>query len=78
MPSLTSYQTFTYSDLMRLQNEFNFSASTWVKLRELPSPYSFDEALLLCEDSQGYWLTWVPDFGEVKLHPSQFSKIDSN
>ncbi|MGV2388850.1 MAG UNVERIFIED_CONTAM: hypothetical protein LVR29_12945 [Microcystis novacekii LVE1205-3] len=27
-------------------------ANTWVQLRMLPSPYSFDEALLLCEQDQ--------------------------
>lgn len=39
----------------------------WVKLTELPSPYSFDEALLLCETEPGYWLAWVPDFGELLI-----------
>jgi hypothetical protein len=39
----------------------------WVRLTELPSPYSFDEALLLCETEPGYWLAWVPDFGELLI-----------
>jgi hypothetical protein len=39
----------------------------WVRLRELPSPYSFDEALLLCETEPGNWLAWVPDFGELLI-----------
>ncbi|GBE90498.1 hypothetical protein [Nostoc cycadae] len=49
----------------------------WVRLLELPSPYSFDEALLLCQVSADEWLAWVPDHGEVKLHSSQWSMINS-
>ncbi len=46
--------------------------STWVKLLELPSPFSFDEALLLCQNSQDEWLAWIPDYGEAVLHTRQF------
>lgn len=46
--------------------------STWVKLLQLPTPYSFDEALLLCQESEERWLAWVPDCGEVVLHRSEF------
>lgn len=46
--------------------------STWVKLLELPSPFSFDEALLLCELSESEWLAWIPDCGETVLHTRQF------
>ncbi|ARI83171.1 Genome sequencing data, contig C319 (fragment) [Microcystis aeruginosa PCC 9808] len=38
----------------------------------LPSPYSFDEALLLCEQDQGRWVAWIPDFGEIILIEGQF------
>lgn len=51
--------------------EPRLSSSTWVKLRDLPSPYSSDEALLLCEAEEGRWVAWVPDFGEIVLDPSQ-------
>ncbi|MCA2620995.1 MULTISPECIES: hypothetical protein [unclassified Microcystis] len=47
-------------------------ANTWVQLRMLPSPYSFDEALLLCEQDQGRWVAWIPDFGEIILIEGQF------
>lgn len=47
--------------------------SVWVHLLELPSPYSCDEALLLCQVSPDEWLAWVPDHGEVKLNTKQFS-----
>ncbi len=46
-------------------------ANTWVHLQELPSPYSFSEALLLCPqtDPQGenQWVVWIPDHGEAVL-----------
>lgn len=42
-------------------------ANTWVHLQELPSPYSFSEALLLCPQDQDHWLVWIPDHGEALL-----------
>ncbi|BAY31648.1 hypothetical protein NIES37_08660 [Tolypothrix tenuis PCC 7101] len=48
-------------------------ASRWVKLLQLPNPYSFDEALLLCAVSKHEWLAWIPDHGEVVLHISEFT-----
>lgn len=50
-------------------------ASTWVQLKELPSPYSHDEALLLCKHSESEWVVWIPDHGEMILHQSQFGEI---
>jgi hypothetical protein len=41
--------------------------STWVRLREAPSPYSSTEALLLCREGLNQWLAWVPDYGEISL-----------
>jgi hypothetical protein len=57
------------SDLKSLQD---FQSNSWVKLSELPNPYSFDEALLLCQVSRDQWLVWIPDHGEAQLHISQF------
>lgn len=51
-------------------------SSTWVKLQKCPSPYSYDEALLLCQHSDTEWIAWVPDYGEIVLHRSQFSQIN--
>ncbi|MEH2152526.1 hypothetical protein [Nostoc sp.] len=50
-----------------------FKASTWVNLLQLPNPFSFDEALLLCPVSADEWLAWVPDYGEAILNIRQFS-----
>lgn len=52
--------------------EEKLQPSTWVKLLELPSPLSFDEALLLCQCSESEWLAWIPDHGEAVLHTRQF------
>lgn len=52
--------------------EQELQPSTWVKLLELPSPFSFDEALLLCKCSDSEWLAWIPDWGETVLHTRQF------
>lgn len=67
--------------LLRLhpQHWSNLSAVTqtsiWVRLREQPSPYCQDEALLLCQHSEMEWLVWIPDYGEIVLHRSQFSPL---
>jgi hypothetical protein len=44
----------------------------WVKLMRLPTDMSFDEALLLCQESEDVWLAWVPDFGEIRLNRNEF------
>lgn len=49
-------------------------AATWVKLQELPNPYSHDEALLLCQHSDTEWIVWIPDHGEMILHRCQLSE----
>lgn len=48
----------------------------WVKLLELPSDYSHDEALLLCQQSADQWVAWVPQHGEVVLHSHQFCSLN--
>ncbi|MEH2085374.1 hypothetical protein [Nostoc sp.] len=50
-----------------------FRVSTWVNLLQLPNPFSFDEALLLCPVSADEWLAWIPDHGEAILNIRQFS-----
>ena len=50
-----------------------FATSRWVKLLQLPNPFSFDEALLLCQVSEDEWLAWIPDHGEAILHNRDFS-----
>jgi hypothetical protein len=52
-------------------------SNAWVKLRELPSIYSHDEALLLCQLGKDEWLGWVPDHGEAVLYEHQF-EVDGN
>jgi hypothetical protein len=53
------------NDLLLLNLEYQ--PSTWVRLLKRPSPFSFEEGLLLCQCSEHEWLTWVPDYGEVTV-----------
>ncbi len=59
----------------QLRTELEEPSSTWVKLQEPPSPYSHDEALLLCQHSDTEWIAWIPDYGEIVIHRGQFSEI---
>ena len=56
-------------------SELKCQSSRWVKLQEQPSPYSHDEALLLCQHSDTEWIAWVPDYGEIAIHRCQFHEI---
>ncbi len=49
-----------------------FAPSTWVQMREKPNPYSYDQALLLCQVTEDEWVAWVPDHGEMVLYRHQF------
>ncbi len=48
-------------------------AHTWVQLRDPLSEYSDDQALLLCQDEDG-WVAWVPGYGEAHLSREQILK----
>jgi hypothetical protein len=50
-------------------------AATWVKIQKLPSPYSYDEALLLCQHSETEWIVWIPDHGEMIIHRSELGEV---
>lgn len=49
-----------------------YEPSTWVRLRQPPTAFSFDEAWLLCECDSDRWLAWVPDYGEIMLTTDEF------
>jgi len=49
-----------------------FAPSTWVKLFNPPTAFSFDEAWLLCQSSEEKWLAWIPDYGEILLRTDEF------
>ena len=57
------------------QSQQAFKPDSWVKLLELPSSFSFDEALLVCQISENEWIAWIPDHGETVLNTSQFCQI---
>lgn len=50
-------------------------SGTWVQLSQLPSPFSYEQALLLCQQADDRWVAWAPDFGEINLHSSQFQAL---
>jgi hypothetical protein len=47
----------------------------WVQLLLRPNPFSFDQALLLCEASDHEWLAWIPDYGEMMLDTDIFCRL---
>ncbi|MUG95806.1 hypothetical protein F7734_26995 [Scytonema sp. UIC 10036] len=55
-----------------LYPSYSIDSNNWVKLVELPSLYSCDEALLLCQISEDEWSAWIPDHGEAVLNSKQF------
>lgn len=50
-------------------------AHQWVQLRDRLSEYSDDQALLLCEATEGRWVAWIPNHGEALLERDQFLKL---
>lgn len=47
-------------------------SNQWVQLISPPDAFSYEQALLLVKQSEDEWLAWVPDYGEVTLHISEF------
>lgn len=67
------------TDGMRVERdewERSLQPGMWVKLLQLPSPFSFEEALLLCQCEENQWLVWIPDCGEAAIDTSQFLPLD--
>lgn len=58
--------------LHRTEFDYQPQPNTWVQLLEQLNPFSHDEGLLLCQESDSEWVVWVPDHGEAVLHVSQF------
>ena len=50
-------------------------AATWVRLTQRPTPFSSDEALILCQCAENQWIAWVPDYGEITLSASDVAGI---
>ncbi len=49
--------------------------SMWVKVLNPPTAFSFDEAWLLCQYAQDYWLAWIPDYGEILLKTDEMGEV---
>jgi hypothetical protein len=52
-----------------------FQASSWVKLLNPPTAFSFDQAWLLCECENHQWLAWIPDYGSIVLSSGEFCAV---
>jgi hypothetical protein len=50
-------------------------ANQWVQLRDRLSEYSSVQALLLCEENEGRWVAWVPDYGQALLEREQLLNL---
>jgi hypothetical protein len=63
------------AEIIDQSQSFQPTRGIWVQLRDLPSPYSHDRAILVCEVEDGQWLAWAPDHGQIQLTRSQFHQI---
>jgi hypothetical protein len=85
MPSQATYpscqlprhqmSTFAWENFRQNASTPQFEPSTWVKLLNPPTAFSFDEAWLLCQYSADAWLAWVPDYGEILLTTDEFCSL---
>jgi hypothetical protein len=66
----------TLSPASRQSTNFAPRPDMWVQLRDLPSIYSYDRALLICELIPDQWIAWVPDHGEMLLTRSAFLQAE--
>lgn len=73
LPLALNFQT--WSNQPNYSTPEEWEASTWVQLQAPLSPYSEDEALLLCQHSDTEWVVWVPGYGETILDRCQFCAI---
>ena len=74
-PAIAQRQTENYCQLIptpTFNQEKQFCSGQWVQLIRPLTSFCADEALLLCQESQGKWVTWVPGFGQKRLDISEF------
>jgi hypothetical protein len=64
--------TVGWEKLSTYKPSLKYQPSTWVKLFNPPTAFSFDEAFLLCEYSEDKWLAWIPDYGQILLGLDEF------
>ncbi len=50
----------------------------WVQLRNSPTSYAEDTALLVCAAAVDVWVAWVPGYGEILLNRSEFHRMDES
>lgn len=74
-PAMAQRETKNYCliPIPTLRQARKFCSGQWVNLIEPLTSLCFEEALLLCEESQDKWVAWVPGFGEKRLDISEFA-----
>ncbi|PSB20187.1 hypothetical protein C7B65_09055 [Phormidesmis priestleyi ULC007] len=78
IPPFTSQDETTSSFAWEIQRRARlpkFAPSTWVKLLNPPTAFSFDEAWLLCQYADDHWLAWIPDYGEILLKTDEICEV---
>jgi len=70
-----SAQAALHPENLQLES-FKPVSDLWVSLRNAPSEFSDDEALLLCETFPGEWAAWVHGYGEITLSRGQFHQTE--
>ena len=81
IPSLTPQNemmsSFAWEILQRREQPRlpKFAPSTWVKVLNPPTAFSFDEAWLLCQYAEDHWLAWIPDYGEILLKTDEMGEV---
>lgn len=68
MPEIENSQSLRWPPVCHI----TYTRDAWVKLFQSPSEFADREAKLLCQDTPGTWIAWVPNYGEVVLDRSQF------
>jgi hypothetical protein len=75
MRSLMKVSTLASPSVAAPVTVFVPQANQWVQLRERLPEYSADQALLLCEENEGRWVAWVPDYGQALLEREQLLNL---
>ncbi|MEA5536698.1 hypothetical protein [Crocosphaera sp. XPORK-15E] len=58
--------------LNNTKNPPKLEANMWVSLFNPLTDFCYDEAILLCQNSETEWVIWIPDHGEAKITIEEF------
>ena len=58
--------------LNKTQTPPKLVANMWVSLFNPLTDFCYDEAVLLCQQSETEWVAWIPDHGEAAITIDEF------